>query len=345
MRDITVIMSPKVSFDRFAGCLLGQCLGDALGHPVEGCPPEICLEYLNCQIGPLWNGNPSPEASLIGQYTDDSQLARELLVSIVACGNFDPSDYAQRLLSLFSTNRIVGRGVACDAAANRLASGVPWEDAGEPAPSAGNGTAMRAAPAGMMYYHQPHEMVRVAREQGWITHRDIRCDAGSVAMAAAVALALQGESRPVEFVNGVSRHVTPIDISFGGLIADLPAMLEEDFREVVDWAARAGMEPGYHSGWPGISPFVVGTVLWSFYCFLKTPDDYFSSIWASIAVGGDVDTTAAMTGAISEAYNGAAALPPHLVGMLHDRGTWRHEDLRKLCAEAYENLHTCPDGI
>lgn len=26
---------------QFSGCLIGQCLGDALGFPVEGYPPEI----------------------------------------------------------------------------------------------------------------------------------------------------------------------------------------------------------------------------------------------------------------------------------------------------------------
>jgi len=326
----------RIPFDRFSGCLLGQCLGDALGHPVEGFPPYECLDYLHQHVRPLWNGKGSTQTSRIGQYTDDSQLARELLESIVACGNFDPDDYARRLVSLFTTNRVVGKGLACDAAVRRLAGGVSWEEAGEPAPSAGNGTAMRAAPVGMMYHTRPTEMIRVAKEQGWITHRDIRCDAGSVAVAAAVALALQGENRPVEFVNGVARHVMPIDTSLGELITQLPAMLEKDIRDVADWASRAGIEPGYPNGWPGISPFVVGTVLWSMYCFLKTPDDYFASVWEAIAVGGDADTTAAITGAISGAYNGTTALPQHLLGMLHDHGTWRQNDLQKLCSEAYQ---------
>ncbi|WP_082218394.1 ADP-ribosylglycohydrolase family protein [Kamptonema formosum] len=47
-----------------------------------------------------------------GQYTDDSQLARELLESYLACGRFDPSDYARRIAAIFAENRIVGRGRA-----------------------------------------------------------------------------------------------------------------------------------------------------------------------------------------------------------------------------------------
>ena len=33
--------------DRFAGCLIGQCLGDALGFIVEGHPPRTCRAYVD----------------------------------------------------------------------------------------------------------------------------------------------------------------------------------------------------------------------------------------------------------------------------------------------------------
>ena len=32
--------------DQFSGSLIGQCLGDALGFPVEGSPPDICASYV-----------------------------------------------------------------------------------------------------------------------------------------------------------------------------------------------------------------------------------------------------------------------------------------------------------
>jgi hypothetical protein len=33
--------------DRFAGCLVGQCLGDAAGFIVEGQPPSVCRRYVD----------------------------------------------------------------------------------------------------------------------------------------------------------------------------------------------------------------------------------------------------------------------------------------------------------
>ena len=96
-----------------------------------------------------------------GQYTDDSQLARELLQSFVACGRFDPADYAQRIASIFRENRIVGRGRATEEAALRIARGTPWELAGAPPPNAGNGSAMRAGVVGLIARNED-ELLQIA---------------------------------------------------------------------------------------------------------------------------------------------------------------------------------------
>jgi ADP-ribosylglycohydrolase len=80
---------------------------------------------------------------------------------------------------------------------------------------------------------------------------------------------------------------------------------------------------------------VVGSVLWSLYSFLKSPDDYRQTIRTAIAVGGDVDTTAAMAGAISGARLGLVAVPQGLAQRLTDRGTWRLAELIALADECH----------
>ncbi len=69
--------------ERFSGCLIGQCLGDALGFPVEGFSPEFCAQALR---GDARSGL-ERQLFPFGQYTDDSQLARELLQSYAACAS------------------------------------------------------------------------------------------------------------------------------------------------------------------------------------------------------------------------------------------------------------------
>jgi len=77
-------------------------------------------------------------------------------------------------------------------------------------------------------------------------------------------------------------------------------------------------------------------VLWSLYAFLRTPEDYWATICTAIAVGGDVDTTAAMAGAISGAYLGLEAVPARLARRLTDQGTWGLTELVELAHEVYD---------
>ena len=314
--------------EQFSGCLVGQCLGGALGFSVEGCPPEICAPYAE-QLRTRAAGHTlGGRAGLpFGQYTDDSQLARELMVSYAALGQFDPADYAARIQSIFAENRIVGRGLATDAAARRLMAGFPWEEAGTPPPHAGNGTAMRAGPVGVLFGDDPERMTRVAHDQGRITHKDPRCSAGSVAIAGAVALAAcPGKIEVAAFVWRLSQWMRRFEKAFAEHVLQLSEWLELPPEEAVPIISRCGSRE-FFDEWRWISPFVIPSVLWSLYSFLRTPEDYWETICTAIVAGGDVDTTAAMAGAISGAHVGLEWLPLELAQHLNDQGTWGFEEL------------------
>ncbi|WP_254564366.1 ADP-ribosylglycohydrolase family protein [Oscillatoria sp. HE19RPO] len=68
---------------------------------------------------------------------------------------------------------------------------------------------------------------------------------------------------------------------------------------------------------------------------MKTPEDYWETICTAIIVGGDVDTTAAMAGAISGAYLGLDAIPRELAVNLNDQGTWKFTELVQLAEQCY----------
>ncbi|HIJ43414.1 MAG: ADP-ribosylglycohydrolase family protein [Rhodospirillales bacterium] len=317
--------------DRFTGCLIGQCLGDALGFIVEGQPPAACRNYVETLMksGGAEKGRRGPFA--FGQYSDDSQLARELMRSYAEKGRFDAADYATRIAAIFTENRIVGRGRATEEAALRLAAGVAWEKAGTPPPSAGNGSAMRAGPVGLMFYDDAAALIAAARDQGRITHADPRCSAGAVAIAGAVALAM--DDAPLEasaFLGQLADWAGSVDSAMADAVGRLVSWLPLPPDEAVTFISRAGLAEGFRDVWTGISPFVIGSVLWSLYSFLRSPDDYWRSVRTAIAVGGDVDTTAAMTGAIAGARNGLAAIPAGLARRLNDQGTWDYDDLTDL---------------
>ena len=135
----------------FRGCIIGQCVGDMVGMPVERHSLAECQQYAD-ELRSGTVGHREHEHYPFGQYTDDSQLMRELLLSFVACEGFDPADYAQRFTKLHAENRILGCSSASRKVADKLLAGVPWDEAGTPAPYARNGSAMRVAPIGLFFY-------------------------------------------------------------------------------------------------------------------------------------------------------------------------------------------------
>jgi len=325
--------------DQFSGCLIGQCLGDALGFVVEGFSPEACKWYVEDFLRPRKTIDFGHFPFPFGQYSDDSQLARELMQSYVSCKKFDPADYAERIKLIFAEKRIVGFGYSTKEAAKRLFQGISWKESGAPPPSAGNGSAMRAAPIGLFFFDNPQLLIQAAHDQGRITHRDLRCSAGAVAISGAVALVLQEKTiNPDSFISSLIEWTGTVEHSFASELKKLMERISMSPEEAAPLISWAGLEPDYRDeeGWKGISPFVVSSVLWSLYSFLRSPEDYWETICTAIEVGGDVDTTAAMAGAISGAYLGISAIPSHLTQYLTDRKTWEFDELVALAHKCYE---------
>ena len=325
--------------DQFSGCLVGQCLADATGFVVEGFSPVASHRYVEDYLKTEKTGEFGRFPFQFGQYSDDSQLARELMQSYAAQKKFDPADYAERIKRIFSEKRIVGFGYSTKEAAKRLAGGMSWEESGTPPPSAGNGSAMRAAPVGLFFFDNPQKLIQAAHDQGRITHQDPRCSAGAVAISGAVALVLQdNELQPDRFVSMLAEWTTPFNQGFADGLQTLLHCLFMPPEKASLLIADIGMDADYidDEEWKGMSAYVVSSVLWSLYAFLRTPDDYWETLCTAIAAGGDTDTTAAMAGAVSGAYLGIGALPARLTGYLNDRGTWKLDALVELAHQCYE---------
>jgi poly(ADP-ribose) glycohydrolase ARH3 len=326
--------------DQLTGSILGQALGDALGFVVEAQPPEVAREYAHQWLRAGRAGERAHPQFPFGQYTDDTQLSRELLRSFLDCGRWDPAAFAARLAELFRERHDVGAGRGTRAAALRLLAGVPWHESGTPAPYAGNGSAMRAGPLGLLLPDRV-AMMRAAREQSRITHLDPRCAAGAISIARAVALAARREPvDPGDFLSDIAKCAESDDASMAGAIRALESWVSLDPAAAARHVHDAGLDPAHLDRWQGISAFVTPSVLWSLYAFLRSPDDYWEIICVAIGVGGDTDTMAAMAGAIGGARVGAAGLPPALLSRLTDRGEWGAENLAELaqgCAAALDS--------
>jgi ADP-ribosylglycohydrolase len=319
--SLPITMSLSLA-DRLTGCLLGQALGDAVGFVVEGAPPEDASSYIETWVRCGRANQRCRPPFRFGQYSDDTQLARELLVVFQETGGIDSALFALRVAELFRCGGEIGAGPGTRAAAERLVAGASWKEAATPAPYAGNGAAMRAGPLGLLARDRD-ELVRLAQAASCVTHGNPRCAAGAVAVAGVVALAdgyVAGDREAflTELAALVGRVDRPFADAIGGLVrwgglAPAAALTE---------LHRLRLDPEAAPHWRGITGHVMPSVLWSLYAFLRAPDDYAEATWTAIATGGDTDTTGAMTGAMAGARLGPSALPEDLVRQLTDGGQW-----------------------
>ncbi len=312
-----------------------------MGFVVESLAPEVAAEYVSGWLLAGRAGERAHPHYPFGQYSDDTQLARELLLTFDEAGGWDPTLYGARVAEVFRSARDIGAGNGTRSAALRLLQGVPWREAGTPAPYAGNGSAMRAGPLGILFQDDPPSLRRVAREQSRVTHQDPRCAAGALAVAGAVALGTR--TSPLnhgEFIAQLVEWVEPEDASFADALRGLVHWSALEPAAAARQVHGASLDPAYTSRWQGISAFVVPSVLWSLYAFLRTPDDYWMAVCTAIGVGGDTDTMAAMTGAIAGARCGARALPGNLLDRLNDQGSWRAADLAALAGRCSRPMRT-----
>ncbi len=317
------------------GCLLGQALGDALGFVVEASPPRVAREYVDRYLLAGRAGEVAHPDFPFGQYSDDTQLARELVASYADAGGWSPEAFAGRLAALFAEGRDVSSGPGTREAAMRLLGGTHWSRAGTPAPYAGNGSTMRAAPLGILFGEDIQSMVEATVEQSMMTHLDPRCSAGALAVAGAVSLAAKREPvRNEEFLPVLAALAAPADESVAEALLGFQAWAHLGPAEAAQRLHAERLDPAYAAEWRGVSAFVTPSVVWSLYAFLRTPDDYWATLCTAIGVGGDTDTMAAIAGAISGARLGPGVLPARLVDRLNDRGGWRRDELIELARRA-----------
>lgn len=285
---------------KFQGCLLGLAIGDALGMPFEGWK----ISWIKKKVGKPKNFLPPFDKKDLkaGQWTDDTKMALALANSIIDMGGkVVPEDIAKKYLKWFSTGDLRGIGGTTLEAILRLKEGINWEHSGrEGFWAAGNGTAMRVAPIGLLNSFDLEKLKEDAQKDAIITHRNVEAIAGSRAVAFLIA----------EGVN------------YKGKIKDLS--IEEIINKTMDFIGNSELKESLNkvknlflNSTPcevalrtlGTRGYVVETVSSALYCFISSIEDFEETVINAVMGGGDTDTTAAIAGAISGAWNGIDKIP------------------------------------
>ena len=306
--------------DQITGALIGCAVGDALGAPIEGWSRERIapLDSVTAGYRPLVHGRaPNERRYPLGQYTDDTQLTIAIARSLVAEVRVDGAAIGREFAALWESGEIVGAGPVADRAVRRLIAGTPWQDAAIADDLPLNGAAMRIAPIGLWDCDDRASLAEDATVASIVTHKHPLAIDAAIAVATAVADAVATSTVNVpRFLHGVAQSIEHRSPELGEHIRQVQAWLKLPEDGALQAIANTG--DGRTRDGFGIPALAEPTVLPALYAFLKSPTDYIATIDTTLRIGGDVDTIAAIAGAISGAHNGLACIPANLVTGVKD---------------------------
>ncbi|MFD8482860.1 ADP-ribosylglycohydrolase family protein [Kitasatospora sp. NPDC059673] len=285
--------------DRVVGAVLGSAVGDALGAPFEFGPAEALGKRF-----PEAAGKRFPVAAWMcggggwdpGEATDDTQMAVHLGESLLDAGGLDLPELFERFRAWAAAEpKDIGILTECV-----LGSGLPWDLAAQihfqtEGRAAGNGALMRAVTAAVRFAPLGREATMdAARRITALTHGDGAAWEGTAILHELLRRALDGEDP----------------------LAALPltlAAVRAEHRE--RWAAVLAEDwhPGLATESNGAVWPCLGSAVWA----LRTTTGFPAALRAVIDLGGDTDTTAAVTGALAGAVYGADAIPEGWLAPLH----------------------------
>ncbi|MCP2728723.1 ADP-ribosylglycohydrolase family protein [Limnofasciculus baicalensis] len=284
--------------------LLGVCVGDALGVPVEFTSRDKRTKSPVISMEGYGTYNQPP-----GTWSDDSSLTFCLAESL--CSEFSLDTIAQSFCRWYNKAYWTPHGkvfdiggTTCDAIENLLAGVSPVMAGGADEWNNANGSLMRILP--LAYYHKSlnfSELIERVHQVSSITHRNPRCQmACGIYISIAINL-LQGDEPTTAYLQGIeavrdiynqlpySSEIHRFSRVFSGEIHQLP--VEE---------IKSG---GY----------VIDSLEAAIWCFLNSTS-YSEAVLKAVNLGGDTDTTAAITGGLAGIYYGVANIPTEWINLL-----------------------------
>lgn len=295
---------------KFQGALLGTFVGDALGKPIEGMERDRILSKFDGELREMKGS--LLRMSKAGTYTDDTEMMIGLAEGLVGSGKVDCSVIASKFVDNFHIFRNYGPGTIrvihalkkkgrWDGPAKRLFKGEG---------SYGNGSAMRIAPLGCVYYDMPDRIRPAAEDCSRITHAHPLGMEGGVIQAWAVAMVVGTDPRdvidPLAFVDTLlkvtdkAEYVTRLESIKEFLRRDEPP----GPFEVID---ALGNDIRAFTAVPA-----------AIYSFLRNWRSFEEAVVYGVNLGGDTDTIGAMAGALAGGLYGVGAIPERWSKALED---------------------------
>ncbi len=311
------------SFEHARAALSGLAIGDALGMPTQSLTREDIVKQFGDVVTTFYDAradHPFASGLAAGTVTDDTEqtliLAEELLSSPTS---FDPRHWAERLLAWEDDVRRRGLldllGPSTKGALANVAAGMDLSETGLGGST--NGAAMRIAPVGILT--SSHDLVRLVQrvtEVSSLTHNTPTALGAAAAVAAFISAGIDARS---------------FDDALGAALAAawLVEHVRDDGSRLVSTRIEQAIQLGRQYSQTSLIDAVrreLGTSLASeesvpaaFAMLAAASGDGWHACCVAASLGGDTDTIAAMTGAMSGALWGMAAFPAWAIDQVEQK--------------------------
>ncbi|WP_088243085.1 ADP-ribosylglycohydrolase family protein [Calothrix rhizosoleniae] len=277
--------------------LMGLCIGDALGVPVEFSTRE---ELAQCPVRGMNSQNYWKE--LPGTWSDDSSLTFCLAESL--CQGFSLQAIADSFCCWYyeqkwtARGRVFDIGITTQMAIEKLHRGVaPLKSGDTVERSNGNGSLMRILP--LAYYHKTLDfpvLLERVHQVSCITHAHPRSQMACGIYISIVIALLEDGNPKVAYQEGLDR-IEPFyqRYPYSQELSHFERILS---REIDALSIESINSEGY----------VIDTLEASLWCFLNT-SSYEQAVLEAVNLGEDTDTTAAVTGGLAGIYYGLESIP------------------------------------
>jgi ADP-ribosylglycohydrolase len=285
--------------------LIGLAIGDALGAPFE-------FKNTNIIRRAGWDGKFKEThrwgGLSKGQWTDDTKMAIHLSMALIGdSGELKPESIAQQYMNWYNSGDLRGIGGQTNLAISKMIQGETLMKCGRidsrgfaSNKFCGNGTVMRCAPIGVWFRDNEEIMIRAAIADAKLTHDHIDAKHASVAMCIALAW---NEEEPDVLINVIA------DVVGAGNVTNKLRDAQKMLKRGDTW------EEAVHLGSSGRADETFAS---SMFCYLKNRDNFQDAVVQAVKMGGDTDTRAAITGALSGNYLGADNIPKHYLDEVED---------------------------
>jgi ADP-ribosylglycohydrolase len=281
--------------DRVEGVLLGTAVGDAIGLPREG----LCAN----SASQLFGRAPLRHRFFFGRgmVSDDTEHTCMTAQALLRCRGRSEA-FAQSLawrLRGWLLGIPAGIGLATLKGILRLWCGYRPHRSG--VHSAGNGPAMRSAVIGL--YTDNNQLLReLVKASTRLTHTDPRAFEGALAVALACRYASARTAREINVQELFS--IFDQNLHDHGMQSALAIV-----KDALKWRSTAEQTASLLGLENGVTGNILYTVPMCLFCWLNHKDNFRAAVEEFIMLGGDTDTTGAITGALAGASLGGSSIP------------------------------------